>query len=262
MPNCLINFTWEKFDRPELAELREKFRLVNIIGEKKDEFSRMLALKDWVNKVLPHGNNPKRQYRNSIEIFEDAKKGEEFYCSHFSLVFLQCATALGWYSRKLGIDYNHQQGQEEMHHGITDIWSNKFKKWFAVDPLHNLHFEKNGLPLNSYEVRAEFLKNKAKDVIGIIGDYEKKINYSSEITGYDQPSNYFWFFILIRNNFFEDPDMYDGKSLLWTDEFNKDKIWYKGGGKKGESKPHPMYESQFIKTNDFNLCFPAMGEIK
>ncbi len=52
--------------------------------------------------------------------------------------------------------------------------------------------------------------------------------------------------------------MYNGKSLLWSDEYNADKIWYKGGGKKGESVPHPQYKEQFIKTNDFGLCFPDM----
>lgn len=250
------SFIWEKWDRPELLVLQKKYNLDSVIQKGKDELSQMLLLKEWVHQKLPHGNNPK-EYQSSLDILEDVKSGE-FYCSHYALVFIQCATALGWYSRKLGVDQDHQYGEEEMHHGVADIWSNQFNKWFVVDAMHNLHFEKKGIPLNAYEIRAECLKNKAKDVVGIIGNRSGRVTYKGGDLGFDKPSNYFWFFIIPRNNFFEDPDMYNGKSLLWVDKYNRDKIWYKGGGKKGTSYPHPQYQNQFIKTNDLGLCFPEI----
>jgi hypothetical protein len=253
----MIKYLWEDSKNKNPAELREKYNLEQIVESGKDEFEKQLLLKSWVNQILPLGYNPKKQYKNSLEILEDSEKGQ-FYCSHYSLVYIQCATALGWYSRKLGIDYYHEFGEEEKHHGIADIWSNQFKKWFVVDAMHNLHFEKDKVPLNACEIRQEYLKNRAKDVAGIIGNYQRKLYYSKGTFGFDQPSNYFWFFILLRNNFFEDPDMYNGKSLLLEDKYNQDKIWYKGGGTKGESCPHPQYKNQFIKTNDPSLCFPEM----
>lgn len=253
-----FDFIWEDFAQPQLLQLRKEFKLDQVVAEGRSEFERQMLLKNWVYETLPHGNNPKQNYQNAIEILRDAKDGQ-FYCSHYALVYLQCATALGWYCRKLGVDFDHEKGEEERHHGVVDIWSNQFQKWFVVDAQHNLHYEKNAIPLNAWEIRNEYLKNKAKDVQGILGNHSGAVIYNEEIFGFDTPSNYFWFFILLRNNFFTDPNMYNSKALLWTDEYNQDKIWYKGGGNKGESKPHPMYENQFIKTKDFSLCFSKMN---
>jgi len=255
-----ITYKWESFTQSQVLELKEKYKLSEVVASGKDEFNKQLLLKDWVHKTLPLGYNLKRDYYNALEILEDAKDGQ-FYCSHYALTFIQTGVALGWYTRKLGVDYDHKQGEEEKHHGIADIWSNQHKKWYVVDAMHNLHFEKDGTPLNALEIRLEYLKNKARDIVGVVGVNEKKLSYGKDTFGFDQPSNYFWFFILLKNNFFEDPNMYNGKSLLWSDEHNADKIWYKGGGKKGESVPHPQYKEQFIKTNDFALCFPNMSNL-
>lgn len=252
-------FEFESFDRPELKSLEEKYQLKQVIASGNDEFEKQIILKNWVNHVLPHGNNPKN-YRDSLEILADTKNGQ-FYCSHYALVYLQCAIALGWYSRKIGIDYDHTINQEERHHGITDIWSSQFKKWFCVDPMYNLHFEKKGIPLDASEIRSEYLKNFAVDVEGIIGNRQKVVRYNKGSFGFDTPSNYFWFFVILRNNFFEDPEMYNGQTLLWEDRYNKDKTWFKGWSGKGVSTPHPMYESQFIKTNDPLICFPVMPQM-
>jgi hypothetical protein len=253
----MIKFTWEKFDRQELARLRQEFNLEEVVAAGRTEFEKQLLLKDWVYRILPKGNNSKPGYKNAIDILGDRETGE-FYCSHFALVYLQCATVLGWYCRKLGVDFDHPQGVEERHHGVVDIWSNQFQKWFVVDAQHNQHYEKEGIPLNAAETRGEYLRNKAVDVNGIISNHSLVVSFNENSFGFNTPSNYFWFFILLRNNFFEDPDVYNSKSLLWVDELNENKIWYKGGGTKGESKPHPMYESQFIKTSDLDLCFPTM----
>ncbi|HUW24541.1 MAG TPA: transglutaminase domain-containing protein [Patescibacteria group bacterium] len=252
-------FVWEHFNHPLALQLRNEFQLEKVVESGRNEFEKQLLLKDWVYQTLPHGNNPKPGYQNAIEILRDAREGE-FYCSHYSLALLQCATALGWYCRKLGVDYNHRQGEEERHHGVTDIWSNQFQKWLVIDPMHNLHFEKEGIPLNALEIRVEYLKNKVKDVEGVVGDHKQVIRYFEDEKGFDKPSNYFWFFILLKNNFFKDPEMYNSKALLWVDEHNQDRVWYKGGGSKGESEPHPMYKNQFVKTNNFGLCFPEMAK--
>lgn len=209
----MIKYIWEDFKNENLKKLRDKYKLELVVEFGKDEFEKQLLLKNWVNHKLPLGYNPKKEYQSSLETLEDVQGGE-FYCSHYSLVFIQCATALDWYSRKLGIDYDHKYNQEEKHHGIADIWSNQFKKWYTVDAMHNLHFKKEGVPLNAYEIRQEYLKNKAKNIEGIVGNHEKRIRYGKNTFGFDQPSNYFWFFILLRNNFFEDSDMYNGNSLL------------------------------------------------
>ncbi len=252
-------YQWEKFDNPKLSLLKKEYNLEKVVKKGKDEFEKQLLLKSWIYKTLPRGN-PKRDYSelSAFEILNDGKKGKEMYCTQFAFTFMQCAASLGWYSRKLAVDFNHNLKDEGRHHGITDIWSDKFKKWYVVDSLHNLHFEKDNIPLNSLEIRIEYLKDKAKDVEGIIGNYQKIITYNSNQEGFDTPSNYFWFFISLRNNFFENPGIYNTKALLWVDNYNKDKIWYMF--KEDKSIKHPMYKSQFIETNNKAFCFPVMNK--
>ena len=256
----MTSYTWESFENPQLTRLRNDYSLEEIVSKGKNEFEKQVLLRSWVYKTLSLGN-PEKDYSSlsAFEILEDARQGKKFYCTWLTLVFIQCGIALGWYTRKIGADYDHIQGEEEKHHGICDIWSNQFNKWYVVDAMHNLHYEKAGIPLNALEIRTEYLEKDCRDIKGIVGDNEKVISYTKENRGFNTPSNFFWFFIGLRNNFFEKPNIWESKALLWVDKYNTDKMWYKGGGKHGDSKPHPMYEyGQFVETNDPALAFPDM----
>lgn len=249
-------YIWEKFDHPKLLELRETYKLDEVIVAGKTEFEKQLLLRNWVHKTLPTGTPKDYSNLSALEILEDAKQGYTFWCTEYAFTFLQCATALGWYARKLGIDYDHTQDEQDRHHGVTDIWSNDFNKWYVADVQHNLHYEAYGLPLNALEIREEYLKNKARDVKGVIGNDDSTAIYTEQSEGFNTPSNYFWFFISQRNNFFEQPGLFNTKTYLWLDDYNKNKIWYKH--QNGSSVPHPMYNGQFVPISEFKDCFPQM----
>jgi len=250
------DFVWEDFNRPELKLLRNRYGLEKVVSSGKDKFEKQLLLKKWVFATLPLGYNNTNQYRSALEVLDDQENKGGFNCSWYVLVYLQCAITLGWYVRKLGIDTDHDFGEEEMRHTVVDIWSKKHKKWFVIDPMFNAHFEKDGTPLNSHEIRKHYLNGKK--VKKVFGNYEQEILSEKVKERNDNPNNYFWFFILLRNNYLVNPDVYDSKALLWIDEHNKDKTWHVGGRNKGEFKRHPMYEGAFIETNDYSLCFPTM----
>jgi hypothetical protein len=254
-----MKFQWEDFNHPKLKQLQNKYNLVERLEKGKDEFERQLILKNWVNKVLPHGK-PDKDYSqlSSLEILTDAKKGKKFWCTQFTLLFIQAASSMGFYSRKLGVDT--KDIKKDMHHGVADIWSRKFNKWYVVDAQHNLHYEKNGVPLNAFEIRKEYLLNKAREVIGVVGNYEEKLNYKPGKRGYNTPSNYFWFFVGLRNNFFSKPGIYSLDAFLWIDKYNQDKLWYRQSDNKQRFELHPMYKSQFIKTSQLSKCFPKIEE--
>lgn len=249
-------YKWESFNHPQLNELRQKYNLDGIISSGKDEFEKQLLLKDWVNKTLPNGTPKDYSQLSALEILEDAKQGLKFWCTEYAFTFLQCATALEWYARKLGVDFDHPKEHKDRHHGITDIWSSQFKKWYVVDAQNNIHYEKDGIPLNALEIRLEYIRNKAVEVTGIIGNHSETIQFNTDSEGFNTPSNYFWFFVSQRNNFLKQPGLFNTQTYLWIDEFNQDKTWYKI--QNGESIPHPMYEHQFIKTNSIEDCFPSM----
>ncbi|MBP7832744.1 MAG: hypothetical protein KA035_03165 [Candidatus Levybacteria bacterium] len=247
-------FVWEDLNNPNLEKLRIQENLAQLVESGKSEFEKQLILKNWTHNKLPLGN-PSRDYAHlsSFEILADQKKGDTFYCTQYAQLFLQSATALNWYSRKLSVDKNHLITEKDMHHGVCDIWSNDFNKWYMIDPMHNLHFEKGGIPLNALEIRMEYIQNQGASLKGVVGNYKDTVTFSGNQTGFNTPSNYFWFCVLLRNNFFYQPGLFNAQALLWIDTYNKNKTWFKDG------KPHSMYESQFIKTENIDLVFPKMN---
>lgn len=255
------NYEWERFDNPKLDEIKKHFALEEIIAKGKDEFEKQLLLKEWVYKTINRGNQKEDySYKTATEILRDTENGKVFYCTQFSFVFLQCSLSLGWYSRKLSVDTDHDAEEKDMHHGVADIWSNQFKKWYIVDPMNNLHYEKGGIPLNALEIRGEYLKevNKCNNIKSVMGNKKEYFSHDCSKTISYGPSNYFWIAVSLRNNFMERPGIFETKMLLWVDKYNKNKTWYKNGGAEERSHKHPMYKDQFIKTNDEKQFFPEM----
>lgn len=240
-----LQFVWENFDHPQLKVLKEKYSLEKIVAGGKDEFEKQLLLKKWVFDTLPLGYNNSNQYKNALEVLEDRGKTRGFNCTWYVLVYLQCAIALGWYVRKLGIDINHESDESEKKHTVVDIWSADFKKWYVIDPMFNVHFEKEGVPLNAFEVRREYLNKH--DIQKVFGNYEKEKLPEKVKDHHDNSANYFWFFVLARNNYFENSNVYDSKALLWVDEFNREKL-----------EKHPVYNGNFIPSNDLGLFYPSL----
>src|SRR5690606_27788151 len=50
----------------------------------------------------------------------------------------------------------HQARLVAVHHGMTEVWSNQYRKWVLMDAELNHHFERDGVPLNMGELREIF----------------------------------------------------------------------------------------------------------
>lgn len=249
----MTDFIYENFSNSNLIKLRDQYKLRDVIKSGKTEFEKMLTLMNWVHKNINKGTPKKFTDKfNAFNVLDGSKRGKKYYCTHFSITFLQCAQALGWFCRRVAIDRDHEFGEEYSHHGIVEIWSNQFNKWIAFDPMNNLYFEKKTAPLSAYEIRSEFLKDGAINVFRVVGF--RKISCKPGKKGVDQPSNYFWFLIAQRNNFFQKPGVFRHKSYFLLDKYNKNKVWYIYGGKKGRSIKHPMYKTA-IKVKEIKEIY-------
>jgi hypothetical protein len=127
-------------------------------------------------------------------------RGETFFSTHYAITYAECAAALGWQARKLGIDRPHgKDGFGSSHHGVAEVWSNQLAKWVAIDANFNLHYEKRGTPLSAWEIRAEWLKNQGADVDRVVGvgpqAVKKKLGRVSWHFRDDETSSYFWNYI-------------------------------------------------------------------
>jgi hypothetical protein len=64
---------------------------------------------------------------------------------------------------------NHPTGKGAPEHSAAEVWSNQYCKWIFFDPLYGSHFERNGHPLNAWEIRQEWFygdRNKLSIVLG------------------------------------------------------------------------------------------------
>ncbi len=168
-----IIFFHEKSSAPELKELVNSYDYREYISGGKDEFQKMILLKNWVYKKISYDFKAKDQtLRNALKVLSSSKYGEHFLCTNLAAVFMQSALSLGWTSRYFFL--RKSSGNE---HATNDVWSNKFNKWVFIDATWNLHLEKKGIPLSIAEAREEWFKNRGRELVYVFGAGRERIEY-------------------------------------------------------------------------------------
>lgn len=169
--------SFEDLTSPKFSAFREKYQLDTIFHGEQDEFKRMLLLRDWIRTVIDINDfgdpYPGEDYADRI--IDEGLKGQGFHCGHYKIVQNAVMNSYGYVTRCLGAGPGVKGGPNG-HHGINEIWSNKFHKWFLSDAKYNHHFEKDGIPLSALEIRDEYLKNKAADIVLVKGPGRRPID--------------------------------------------------------------------------------------
>ena len=257
-------FTSFDYDDPHLVELREKYHLKTIMAGAADEWTAQQLLKDWVYRRIP-GGQPKSSPDNALEILERASKGGQFYCTYYAITYVECAQALGWQARKIGVDRKHPGGYQlgSSHHGVAEVWSNQFCKWVLMDSQSNLHFEKDGVPLSAYEIRAEWIGNQGENVDHIVGapphTSEKNPAMVWSVPDSDEIATYYWLYVqdsaLVGST--------DSKFLLLEDDYNAGEIWFQNDGELGHSQFHNAYlKNRFEPTDRVEDLYWSVGIVE
>lgn len=161
---------FEDLTSPKFRALREKYKIDTVFDGEQDEFRRMLLLRNWIRSII-HIADFERSYPGEgypEMILDAALKGQGYHCGHYMIVQNAVMNSFGYVTRCLGAGPGVAGGPDG-HHGINEVWSNKFHKWFLSDAKYNHHFEKNGIPLSALEIRDEYLKNKAADIVLVKG---------------------------------------------------------------------------------------------
>src|SRR6266850_2499639 len=173
-------FKWDSFENPKLKELREKYHLDEVIAPGKDEFEKQLLLLDWVNHRFKKFGKPDSPARGAKDILEAIDQGHTFFCSHYGDVFVSAAASMGWIDRPLALRRPDNWGSGSTEHTSTEIWSNQFRKWVMLDPTFAMYVEKDGVPLNAWEIRQEWFYNDAKGLTFVL-DKDRKRYHKSDM---------------------------------------------------------------------------------
>ncbi len=239
---------YEDLSSPKFVALREKYRIDTALRGEADEFQRQLLLRNWIRSIIRISDfetvYPGEDYPELI--LDEALKGQGYHCGHYMTVQNAVMNAYGYVTRCLGAGPGVKGGPDG-HHGVNEIWSNKFSKWYLSDAKYNHHFTKNGIPLSALEVREEFLRSRGADLVLVKGPRQTPLSTDGVMsstgtmvqkTVADFAQTYTWLEWESYNDRYTNwPESSSNVSILnmYEDEYFKQNTWIWDG------KPHWAY---------------------
>jgi hypothetical protein len=168
-------FKFDAAENPKLKELREKYKLDEVVAPGKDEFDRQVLLLDWTHHQFKKFGRPTANPKGALEILKGVEEGQTFFCAHYGATYCSAAASLGWVDRTLALRrHKDYPGAGAPEHTSTEIWSNQYRKWMVMDPTANMYVEKDGVPLNGVEIRTEWFEREGKDLVFVVGKERKR----------------------------------------------------------------------------------------
>ncbi|HAB16171.1 MAG TPA: hypothetical protein PLX89_23350 [Verrucomicrobiota bacterium] len=173
-------FKFDSYDNPKLRELRARYHLDQIVAPGKDEFDRQVLLMHWTHQQFKKFGQPSTNAHGALEILQAIHDGHTFFCSQYAQLLVSAAASLGWVDRPLAL--RRHQGVAKVggstEHSVTEIWSNQHRKWVMLDPTSDFYLEKNGMPLNAYEIRQEWFYHYGTNLVFVVGPERKRYRKS------------------------------------------------------------------------------------
>lgn len=186
--NEKYNFIYQNSQNsPDLAKLKEFYRLDSVAGSGNAEFKRILNLLKWTNSRWEHSASNQPSKSNTITILQEAETGEKFRCVEYGIVLRSVLASDNLPSRTLGLK---TKDVEVTHFGaghvLTEVWSSEFNKWFMLDGQFNVVPVLDNIPLSAVEFQRAIVQNKdykLVDADGTISEDRKK-NYMKFLPPY------------------------------------------------------------------------------
>lgn len=249
-PNSEFQF-FEDLTSPKFKHLIEKYQLDTVFHGETDEFKRILLLRNWIkSKIKIEDFSPHYSGDGYAEgILDAALQGEGFHCAHFMKVQNAIMNSYGYVTRILNSGPGAKGGPDG-NHGINEIWSNQYCKWFLSDAKYDTHFEKDGVPLSVLEIRDEFIDNKAADIVLVKGPDRTPIELDPD-ADHDKERfamTYSWpRWYIYGNPHSVYPNKHNNQQLAYVDSFFNASTYYRDG--------EPVSEKTFnwwVKTENRN----------
>jgi len=153
-----IPFEYERFDEPALKELREKYKLDEVVAGAKTEMEKMIKLRNWVHQQWKY--DPPQPPYPAWDAREILRRRQGF-CVQFAITYMQCALSLGMQTRFVfGMFPNARlKGEHVCGHEVTEFWSNELGKWVMMDAQRDEIFldARTGEPQSMLELHADQL---------------------------------------------------------------------------------------------------------
>lgn len=235
---------FEDYYSPRVRRLRERYDLDAVVAGETDEWKRILLLRHWIkSKIAIDNENPTQTRGDTFAILDAALAGGKFHCTHFSIVQHAVLNSFGYVTRRLGCGPGLKN--DGGHHGVNEVWVNKFSKWVLIDSKYDAHFERDGVPLSALEIRDEVWRDGAKSVVCVVGPDCRPVKPDPATGVWEtRPDTYRWCsWETSTNRFTAFPMRPTSTLVMLDDDFFQKNTWYRDG------KPHWAYSTPYlIKT--------------
>ncbi len=232
---------FENYYSPRVRQLRERYNLDTIVADETDEWQRILLLRHWIKSTIAIDNrNPTETRGDTFAILDAALDGGKFHCAHFSIVQHAVLNSFGYVTRRLGCGPGLKD--DGGHHGVNEVWVNKFAKWVLIDAKYDVHFEKDQVPLSALEIRDEVWRDGAQSVVRVVGPDRRPMTPDLETGEWEtQPGTYRWCsWETSTNRFTTFPAKSTSTLVMLDDDIFKRDVWYRDG------KRHWAYGSPYM----------------
>jgi hypothetical protein len=151
-------FEFESLDHPKLKQLREQYKLDEVVKGCTTDLQRMEKLAVWSSQQWTKGHL-KEAYPpwDALEILKKHADGTPVggFCQQYNLVFLQACQSFGMVGRCVSISSGDHGLKIRSGHEVVEIWSNDLNKWIYVDGQAAWYFvdQESREPLNLLELR-------------------------------------------------------------------------------------------------------------
>lgn len=254
-----IPFAWQDHDSRRAAAFREKYRLAELVAGADDDWEAILRLRHWAYNHI-HMGTPSFPTDDPVAAVEASLEGATFWCTYYAYAFVAAASSMGYPARHLGIDNEHSADERSSHHGIADVWVNRFRKWVALDVTFDAHYELDGVPLNAEEMGRRWQTHKGEGIKTLLGPGRREVERArfGEIE-VSESWRYFWHYIDTLNDVFHRRGTTWPKPVVFlVDDARKAQTWYQGAPP--NTRPHGRYENgTFVTTERYADAYPDMN---
>jgi len=155
-----IPFRYELFTQPKLKELRERYRLDDVVSGAKTDFEIITKLAAWSSQQWKWMEWHLDEYYppwDALEILKRQPDGKPVggFCQQYNVLFLQACESFGFVGRDISINCGTLGRPTTVGHEAVEIWSDQFRKWIWVDGMYAYYPEDSAshVPLSLWEVR-------------------------------------------------------------------------------------------------------------
>ena len=157
-----FEFAWQDPADPALDALIERLGLAKFRDISHGEVEMFRALASHLRNRAPHldliaGRTIVDVGQSANEILDHVDAGNTLTCYYYSLLLVQSLAALGWPSRLVGSGPDQRDW-----HATVEVFSHTHRKWMLVDTDYDLIYERDGAPLNAWDVHDTFMAGYAQ----------------------------------------------------------------------------------------------------